>query len=144
MRLFITVANHSGIWFIRFVSKNYIHPWKNFTNKLYLVLHSHIHHFFEKKFRVKPNMAQSRPREQLIDPHHGHHGSQEGRTTRTRRAGALLARTGAHALDLSCCCRQIDWGTAAHGLEPRRLVPCYPSGAGAGLQCRAVLCLDLD
>ena len=30
----ITVANHSGTWLIRFVSKNYTHPWKDFVNKL--------------------------------------------------------------------------------------------------------------
>ena len=36
----ITVANHQLITAIRFVSKIYTRSWKNFTNRLYLVLHA--------------------------------------------------------------------------------------------------------
>jgi len=35
-----TVANRQLITDIRFVSKNYTHPWKGFANRLYLVLHA--------------------------------------------------------------------------------------------------------
>ena len=36
----ITVANHRLITVIRFVVKNYTHPWKDFANKIRLVLHA--------------------------------------------------------------------------------------------------------
>ena len=36
----ITVANPQLITVIRFVSKSYTHPWKNFANKFRLVLHA--------------------------------------------------------------------------------------------------------
>ena len=36
----ITVANHWLITVIKFVAKSYIHPWKDFTNRLHLALHA--------------------------------------------------------------------------------------------------------
>ena len=36
----ITVDNHRLITVIRFVAKNYTHPWKSFANKLRLVVHA--------------------------------------------------------------------------------------------------------
>ena len=42
----ITVANHDGTWLIRFVSKNYTHLWKDFANKLCLVLYACVRLFF--------------------------------------------------------------------------------------------------
>ena len=36
----ITVENHQLITVIRFIAKNYTHPWKSFANRLYLVLHA--------------------------------------------------------------------------------------------------------
>ena len=45
----ITVVNYDGTWLIRFVSKNYTHPWKNFANKFCLVLYVYIC-LFVKKF----------------------------------------------------------------------------------------------
>ena len=38
----ITVAHHQLITVIRFISKNYIRPWKDFTNRLHLILHAKI------------------------------------------------------------------------------------------------------
>ena len=56
----ITVANHQLITVIRFVSKNYTHPWKGFANRLRLVLHT-CEILFSKnvreKFTVYPNTA---------------------------------------------------------------------------------------
>jgi len=43
------VANHKLITIIKFVSKSYTHPYKNFGNKLRLVLHA-LFVFFKKKF----------------------------------------------------------------------------------------------
>ena len=45
----IIVDNYGGTWLIRFVSKNYAHPWKFFANKLRLVLHACICLFVKKK-----------------------------------------------------------------------------------------------
>ena len=36
----ITIANHWLITVIRFVAKSYTHPWKDFANRLHLVLHA--------------------------------------------------------------------------------------------------------
>ena len=36
----ITVTNHRLITIIRFIAKSYIHLWKSFVNKFYLVLHA--------------------------------------------------------------------------------------------------------
>ena len=53
----ITVSNHGGTWLIRFVSKNYTHPWKSFANKFRLVLYAYIRLFVKKISRYDPNMA---------------------------------------------------------------------------------------
>jgi len=37
----ITVVNHRLITIIRFIVKNYTHPWKDFANKFRLVLHAY-------------------------------------------------------------------------------------------------------
>ena len=56
----ITVANQQLITTIRFVSKSYTHPWKDFANRLRLVLHA-CEILFSKnvreKFAVYPNTA---------------------------------------------------------------------------------------
>ena len=48
----ITVANHRLIIVIRFVAKNYIHPWNDFANRLHLVLHAR-KIFFPKNMRAR-------------------------------------------------------------------------------------------
>ena len=47
----ITIANRRLITVIRFVVKNYIHPWKNFANRLHLMLHAY-EIFFSKNMRA--------------------------------------------------------------------------------------------
>ena len=41
----ITVSNLQLITIIRFISKNYIRPWKDFANRLHLVLHAEVRLF---------------------------------------------------------------------------------------------------
>ena len=53
----ITVANHKLTITIRLVSKNYTHPWKDFANKLRLVLHAYIRLFVKKIWSPQPNTA---------------------------------------------------------------------------------------
>ena len=53
----ITVANYDGTLLIRFVSKNYTHPQKDFANKLHLVHHACIRLFLKKNSRSHPNTA---------------------------------------------------------------------------------------
>ena len=48
----ITVANYQLITVIRFISKSYTHPYKNFANKLHLVLHAY-EILFSKNVREK-------------------------------------------------------------------------------------------
>ena len=58
----IIVANYDGTWLIRFISKSYIHSQKDFTNKLYLVLHAYIHLFVKKIHDVNQTWPQRLPR----------------------------------------------------------------------------------
>ena len=66
----ITVVNHRLITVIRFVAKNYIHPWKGFANRLYLVLHAY-EILFSENMRVR-TLARSKhgpthgPRDLLV------------------------------------------------------------------------------
>ena len=53
----ITIANHDETWLIRFDSKSYTHPWKDFANKLRLVLHACIRFFVKFFLCCHPNTA---------------------------------------------------------------------------------------
>jgi len=53
----ITVANYDGTWLIRFISKSYIHPQKDFANKFHLVLHACICLFVKKISPTHPKAA---------------------------------------------------------------------------------------
>ena len=53
----ITVSNNQLIIIIRFVSKSYTHPWKDFANRLHLVLHANVRLFVQTWFDRYPNMA---------------------------------------------------------------------------------------
>ena len=53
----ITVAKHWLIIFIRFVAKNYTHPWTNFTNILHLLLHAYKVLFYKFLEEEQPNKA---------------------------------------------------------------------------------------
>ena len=53
----ITVANHRLITVVKFIVKSYIHPWKFFVNRLYLVLHAEARRAALGSLEWEPNRA---------------------------------------------------------------------------------------
>ena len=57
----IAVANHRLIIINRFIAKSYIHLWKSFVNKFYLVLHAEPNMFHEEPKRACLRFILTRP-----------------------------------------------------------------------------------
>ena len=57
----IAVANHRLIIINRFITKSYIHLWKSFVNKFYLVLHAEPNMFHDEPNRACLRFILTRP-----------------------------------------------------------------------------------
>ena len=121
----ITVANNQLIIIIRFVSKNYTHPWKCFANRLHLVLHIWKKKFSKnvrKKFPVETKHRRSAV--WVMACGFADRDSRAGERLFARRkdgtAAHRTARNGGRALTISMNRLLVAAATLAKGGEPYR------------------------